>query len=87
MTTCAVKVDYAHLIDIARTYIEDHYRRPITERFLRRMLAEILPYPRRFSKLRCGWRPWPGRSQKRYRDAYAIWPCCLPFGEWEDVDF
>jgi glycolate oxidase iron-sulfur subunit len=49
MTTCAVKVDYVHLIDIARAYIEDNYRRPLGERLLRRMLAELLPYPSRFA--------------------------------------
>jgi glycolate oxidase iron-sulfur subunit len=49
VTTCAVKVDYAHLIDIARAHIEDHYRRPLGERMLRRMIAELLPYPRRFA--------------------------------------
>ena len=32
VTTCAVKVDYTHLIDIARTYIEKHYQRPLGER-------------------------------------------------------
>jgi glycolate oxidase iron-sulfur subunit len=49
VTTCAIKVDYAHLIDIARAHIEDHYRRPLGERLLRRMIAELLPYPRRFA--------------------------------------
>jgi glycolate oxidase iron-sulfur subunit len=49
VTTCAVKVDYTHLIDIARAYIEDNYRRPLGERMLRRMIAELLPYPRRFA--------------------------------------
>jgi glycolate oxidase iron-sulfur subunit len=49
MTTCAVKVDYAHLIDIARDYIEDNYRRPLGERMLRRLIAELLPYPQRFA--------------------------------------
>jgi glycolate oxidase iron-sulfur subunit len=48
MSTCAVKVDYAHLIDIARAHIERHYRRPLRERALRRLLAWVLPYPRRF---------------------------------------
>ena len=28
MTTCAVKVDYMHLVDTARAHIEDNYRRP-----------------------------------------------------------
>jgi glycolate oxidase iron-sulfur subunit len=49
VTTCAVKVDYAHLIDIARAHIETNYRRPLGERLLRRMIAELLPYPWRFS--------------------------------------
>jgi glycolate oxidase iron-sulfur subunit len=49
VTTCAVKVDYAHLIDIARAHIETNYRRPLGERLLRRMLARLLPYPRRFA--------------------------------------
>jgi glycolate oxidase iron-sulfur subunit len=49
VTTCAVKVDYTHLIDIARTHIERNYRRPLGERMLRAMLANTLPYPRRFA--------------------------------------
>jgi glycolate oxidase iron-sulfur subunit len=49
VTTCAVKVDYTHLIDIARNYIEKNYRRPLADRFLRAMLAKTLPYPRRFA--------------------------------------
>jgi glycolate oxidase iron-sulfur subunit len=49
MTTCAVKVDYAHLIDIGRAYIEENFPRPPGERALRRMLAALLPYPRRFA--------------------------------------
>ena len=49
VTTCAVKVDYTHLIDIARDYIEKHFRRPLGDRLLRTMLAKTLPYPRRFA--------------------------------------
>jgi glycolate oxidase iron-sulfur subunit len=48
MTTCAVKVDYAHLIDRARAHIERHYRRPWVERLLRSFLALVLPRPRLF---------------------------------------
>jgi glycolate oxidase iron-sulfur subunit len=55
MTTCAVRVDYAHLIDIARSHIENHYRRPWPDRMLRTLLARTLPYPRRFlAALRLG---------------------------------
>ena len=36
MTTCAVKVDYVHLIDRARAHIERHYARPWPDRLLER---------------------------------------------------
>jgi glycolate oxidase iron-sulfur subunit len=49
VTTCAVKVDYPHLIDIARAHIETHFRRPLGDRLMRLMLAKTLPYPRRFA--------------------------------------
>ncbi|MBW7922868.1 MAG: glycolate oxidase subunit GlcF [Rubellimicrobium sp.] len=48
MTTCPSGVHYRHLIDHARTYVEEHYRRPWDERALRWLLARILPYPMRF---------------------------------------
>ncbi len=37
-----------HLVDHARNYIEENYKRPIGERLLRWVLARILPYPTRF---------------------------------------
>jgi len=48
MTTCAVKVDYVHLIDRARSHIEANYRRPWADRTIRAMLATVLPRPRLF---------------------------------------
>src|SRR6188472_2530105 len=48
MTTCPSGVDYMHLVDHARAYIERTYRRPPMERALRWTLAKILPYPGRF---------------------------------------
>jgi len=48
MTTCPSGVNYMHLVDHARAYIEDHYQRPLIERMLRGVLAAVLPYPRRF---------------------------------------
>ncbi len=48
MTTCAVKVDYVHLIDRARAHIEQHYRRSPGDRLLRDVLAFLLPRPRLF---------------------------------------
>ncbi|MFY0616356.1 glycolate oxidase subunit GlcF [Shimia sp.] len=48
MTTCPSGVHYMHLVDHAREYIENTYKRPFTDRALRWILARILPYPMRF---------------------------------------
>jgi glycolate oxidase iron-sulfur subunit len=48
MTTCPSGVHYMHLVDHARDYIEQNYKRPMTDRALRWVLARILPYPMRF---------------------------------------
>lgn len=48
MTTCPSGVHYMHLVDHARAYIEENYKRPATDRALRWVLSQILPYPMRF---------------------------------------
>ena len=48
MTTCPSDVNYMHLVDHARAHIEERYRRPLQERLLRRLLAEVLPHRGRF---------------------------------------
>ena len=48
MTTCPSGVHYMHLVDHARDYIEQKYKRPFADRALRWVLARILPYPMRF---------------------------------------
>ncbi|MEJ6393613.1 glycolate oxidase subunit GlcF [Gymnodinialimonas sp. 2305UL16-5] len=48
MTTCPSGVHYMHLVDHAREYIEQTYKRPWSDRALRWVLARILPYPMRF---------------------------------------
>jgi glycolate oxidase iron-sulfur subunit len=48
MTTCPSGVHYMHLVDHAREYIEQTYKRPLPDRALRWLLARILPYPTRF---------------------------------------
>jgi glycolate oxidase iron-sulfur subunit len=48
MTTCPSGVHYMHLIDHARAYINDHYKRPWHDRALRWALAQVIPYPTRF---------------------------------------
>lgn len=47
MTTCPSGVNYMHLVDHARAYIEHTYRRPPVDRILRNVLAWTLPYPAR----------------------------------------
>ena len=48
MSTCPSGVHYMHLVDQARAYIEETYRRPFMDRALRWVLARVLPYPMRF---------------------------------------
>jgi len=48
VTTCPSGVDYMHLVDHSRAYVEQHYTRPLRERLLRSVLARILPYRSRF---------------------------------------
>jgi glycolate oxidase iron-sulfur subunit len=47
-TTCPSGVDYRRLIDHARIYTEEHYKRPLHERIVRRLVAALHPHPRRF---------------------------------------
>ncbi len=44
-STCPSGVDYMHLIDHARVYVEKTYSRPLGDRLLRMLLAWVLPNP------------------------------------------
>jgi glycolate oxidase iron-sulfur subunit len=73
--TCAAKVDYAHLIDIARDHIETHFRRPLGDHLLRLMLAKTLPYPRRFAaalRLARVVRPFTGLMPRRLANLFEL---------------
>jgi glycolate oxidase iron-sulfur subunit len=48
MTTCPSGVNYMHLVDHGRHYIETHYRRPLSDRFLRGVFAWLMPRPAPF---------------------------------------
>ncbi len=48
MTTCPSGVHYMHLIDHARLHIEKTYDRPFGDRFVRDVLAWVLPHRGRF---------------------------------------
>ena len=55
MTTCPSGVHYMHLVDLGRAHIEQTYSRPWSDRFMRALLANVLPYPARFrAALLCG---------------------------------
>ena len=70
MTTCPSGVNYMHLIDHARAHIEKTYKRPLLDRLLRSILANILPFPGRFRAAlqlaRLG-RPFAGLLRKSER--------------------
>ena len=51
MTTCPSGVNYMHLVDAGRSYIEKKFRRPLRDRLFRRLLAATLPHPARFRLL------------------------------------
>jgi glycolate oxidase iron-sulfur subunit len=44
-TACPSSVDYARLVDTARTHIETRYRRPFTDRALRWFIGTVMPRP------------------------------------------
>jgi glycolate oxidase iron-sulfur subunit len=77
MTTCPSGVHYQHLIDHARVHVERTYRRPFGDRFIRGLLAFVLPYPARFRwALRIGRLAQPLASllPKRVRAMLALVP-------------
>jgi glycolate oxidase iron-sulfur subunit len=87
MTTCPSGVNYMHLVDHARIYIEQTYRRPLTERALRAVLALVLPWPGRMRlALRAAAlaRPFAGAIPtgtmlgKRLRAMLSLAPARLP---------
>jgi glycolate oxidase iron-sulfur subunit len=88
MTTCPSGVHYMHLVDHARTHIEQTYRRPWHERLLRSVLAKMLPRPWLFrAGLLAGWaarplldRVIPATSPftRRLRAMLALLPARLP---------
>jgi glycolate oxidase iron-sulfur subunit len=87
MTTCPSGVNYMHLVDHARHYIEDTYARPWPERMLRRALGALLPRPGMFRAALFGARlarpmagAIPGTSMlaNRLRAMLRLAPASLP---------
>jgi glycolate oxidase iron-sulfur subunit len=51
VTTCPSGVKYGQLIEAMRGQIERHYRRPLRERALRRMIGAVFAHPSRLRKI------------------------------------
>jgi glycolate oxidase iron-sulfur subunit len=81
MTTCPSGVHYMHLVDHARRWIEDHYRRPWGERALRRFLGLVLSRPLLFRlSLLCAAvaKPLAGFLPSRLAPLLALAPGSVP---------
>ncbi len=81
MTTCPSGVNYMHLVDHARAYIERTYQRPWQDRLLRRLLGTVLPRPGLFRLALLGARlvkPVAGLLPARLKAMIEIAPPKLP---------
>jgi glycolate oxidase iron-sulfur subunit len=77
MTTCPSGVHYMHLVDLARTRVEETRRRPLAERLMRGLLARVLPRPGLFRLALLGaWfaRPFAKAMPRRLRAMLALAP-------------
>ena len=80
MTTCPSGVHYMHLVDIARAHIERTGSRPLAERWLRGVLALVLPRPFLFRMALVGAffaRPFRRLMPGRLRAMMALAPARL----------
>ena len=48
MTTCPAGVNYMHIIDHGKKYIEKNYERPFFDRAIRKFLSIVLPNTKYF---------------------------------------
>ncbi|MDB5361862.1 MAG: glycolate oxidase iron-sulfur subunit [Rhodospirillales bacterium] len=81
MTTCPSGVNYMHLVDHGRAWIERTYQRPWLDRQLRRLLALVLPRPGLFRLALMGAilaRPLAPLLPKRLRPMLRLAPGHLP---------
>jgi glycolate oxidase iron-sulfur subunit len=87
MTTCPSGVNYMHLVDHARAYIERTYRRPLPERLIRGALGRIIPRPWLFRLVLAGAGivrplsgliPGEGMLSRRLRAMLSLAPAHVP---------
>jgi len=87
MTTCPATVNYAHLLDHGRKYIEDNYTRPLPDRALRWTLSRLVPYPQRLRAALLGARvakPLRDFMPGRLKSMVDLAPKKLPTASWAD---
>ena len=81
MSTCPSGVNYMHLVDTARVHIEKTYARPFADRWLRSLLATVMPHPALFRLSLIGARlaaPIGPLLGKRIAALLALTPMALP---------
>jgi glycolate oxidase iron-sulfur subunit len=81
MTTCPSGVNYMHLVDHARRWIEEHYRRRWGERALRIFLATVLSQPPLFRlALHCAAvaKPFSRFLPRRLTPLFGLAPASVP---------
>ena len=66
MTTCPSGVDYMHLVEHGRDYIEETYKRPLFDRMLRAVLGIVLPRPLLFRASLFG-----ARLARPFKDSFS----------------
>lgn len=80
-STCPSGVDYMHLIDHSRAYVEKTYARPLGDRLLRKLLALVLPNPTFFRLSLVGARlahPFKALMPGRLKGMIAMAPDKIP---------
>jgi glycolate oxidase iron-sulfur subunit len=81
MTTCPSGVHYMHLVDHARRHIEGTFQRPPPERWLRGLLARLLPSPTLFRLALVGARlvrPFAHLAPGRLKTLLRLAPAAIP---------
>jgi glycolate oxidase iron-sulfur subunit len=87
MTTCPSGVNYMHLVDHGRRWIERHYRRPWFERMLRGLLGFVLPRPMLFRAALHAARlakPFASLLPRRLRAMIELAPARVPAASAQD---
>ncbi len=81
MTTCPSGVHYMHLVDMGRARIEETYERPVADRWLRKLLPQVLTRPGLFRLALVGAilaRPFAGLLPQKLRAMLKLAPASLP---------